>query len=42
MTPQESEQFRLKRKLDVGNYNQEMIKMDEDYLTNLVLEVKCV
>ena len=42
MNPQEAEQYKLKRKLDVGNYNQEMIKLDEDHLTNLVLEVNYI
>lgn len=35
----QTEQFRQIRKLNTTNYTQQMKKLDEDYLTNLVLEV---
>lgn len=35
----QTEQFRQIRKLNISNYTQEIKKIDEDYLTNLVLEV---
>jgi hypothetical protein len=34
-----SEEFRLVRQLNVSSYTQIMKKLDEDYLTELVLEV---
>ena len=39
VNPQEADQFKLHRKLDVANYTNNMKQIDEDYLTNLVLEV---
>jgi hypothetical protein len=34
-----SDEFRLVRQLNVSSYTQIMKKLDEDYLTELVLEV---
>ena len=39
MSEHKSDEFRLVRQVDVSGYTQAMKKLDEDYLTQLVLEV---
>jgi hypothetical protein len=38
----EGEEFKLARRLDVSQYTTAMKQLDEDFLTELVLEVCCL
>ena len=42
MHSEDVDPFRMKRQMDISNYSNKMKQADEDYLTNLVMEVRAL